>query len=166
MSEQWRPIFGWEGCYEVSDHGRVRSLDRAVIAVTPHGKLGVRRFQGRVLVAPPTLAGYPHVCFTAPGHHRRTKYVHDLVLSAFVGPKPKGMEVCHNDGDRLNNNLSNLRYDTRKQPRAVLTDEAVRRIRRARADRSMKLRELAAEYDVSTTSIRNAEIGKTWGHVA
>lgn len=38
--------------------------------------------------------------------------LHDLVLAAFHGPKPKGLQACHNDGDKLNNHFSNLRYDT------------------------------------------------------
>jgi hypothetical protein len=44
----------------------------------------------------------------------KSRYVHQLVMEAFVGPRPEGMEVCHFDGDPANNHLANLRYDTRR----------------------------------------------------
>jgi hypothetical protein len=58
--------------------------------------------------------GYPQVSLALTGVGRREyRYVHDLVLLAFVGAKPAGLEVCHGDGVKTNNRLSNLRYDTR-----------------------------------------------------
>src|SRR3546814_4878852 len=53
------------------------------------------------------------ISMTAPERKRRCAYVHDLVTEAFIGPKPRGLEVCHNNGTRNDNRLVNLRYDTR-----------------------------------------------------
>lgn len=103
----WRAVPGWEGLYEVSDTGHVRSLDRVV-----PGRHGPTRYQGRVLAT--YGAKYPVVCLAETGAGRKQyRYVHDLVLGAFVGPKPCGLEACHNNGNRKDNSLANLRYDTR-----------------------------------------------------
>ncbi len=61
--------------------------------------------------------GYRSVTFMSDGSLKKF-LVHRLVLEAFVGPCPEGMEACHNDGDRLNNQISNLRWDTRKANQA------------------------------------------------
>jgi len=100
--EQWKPIEGWAG-YEVSDQGRVRSFKKC--RARPDEPL------------PRILAGY----YLPTGYHmmelkdrklRRKIYTHRLVLEAFVGPVPKGMEVAHNNGDPRDNRLENLRYAT------------------------------------------------------
>lgn len=104
--EQWRPVVGYEGLYEVSDHGRVRSLDR----ITRTGN-GDRLYRSRFLEGYISL-GYRRVALTRGG--KSVHYlVHRLVLEAFVGPCPDGMEGCHNNGDRADARLSNLRWDTR-----------------------------------------------------
>ena len=100
--EIWKPIPGWEGSYEVSDHGRVRSVDRIVTTRT-----GIRkRYHGRVLALTADRSGHLAVSLG----RAKDKAVHRLVLEAFVGPCPEGQECCHNDGDPTNNNLSNLRW--------------------------------------------------------
>lgn len=105
--EEWRPVVGYEGCYEVSDRGRVKSLTRLV----PSKAGSTRTSPGRLLATPPTKGGggYPRVSL---GSNTNTRFVHLLVLEAFVGPRPEGMEGCHNDGNPANNRLDNLRWDT------------------------------------------------------
>lgn len=105
-SEEWRPVVGFEGLYEVSDHGRVRSLDHFVDL--SNGRR--RRAPGRVL-KPWDSEGYPKVGLTFEGRKRRA-LVHVLVLEAFVGARPEGAACCHNDGNRQNSRLSNLRWGT------------------------------------------------------
>jgi len=105
MPEQWRPVPGYEGAYEVSDHGRVRSLPRRVKA--PGGE--TRWASGRVL-RHSTSEGYPQVELSRHGR-RRSIRVHLLVAEAFLGPCPQGMQVQHL-GDRADASLANLRHAT------------------------------------------------------
>lgn len=111
MDELWRPVVGYEGWYEVSTRGGVRSVDRVV--VTSNGKR--RTFPG-VVLAQGTLpdTGYRTVGLKRNGTTKRV-LVHRLVLEAFVGPSPAGHECCHKDGDPANNSLENLRWGTKSE---------------------------------------------------
>ena len=110
MTETWRPVVGYEGLYEVSDRGHVRSVARFV-----RGRAGAPSPRvSRALERSANTHGYLHVSLSRE-NRRRTSYVHALVLQAFVGPKPEGMEACHADGDKRNNAVENLRWDTRSE---------------------------------------------------
>lgn len=95
MQEEWRPVVGAEEHYEVSNLGRVKR-------VTPPGPR---------LLAGGLRGGYRRVSIYIDGQQTR-KSIHVMVAEAFIGPRPEGMSVCHNDGNPLNNRLDNLRYDT------------------------------------------------------
>ena len=96
-NERWRTVPGFEGFYEVSDLGRVRNSRT-----------------GHILSPRPEKGGYLRVCLSRANRAQRKELkVHRLVLAAFVGPCPDGMEGCHDDGDPSNNRLDNLRWDTR-----------------------------------------------------
>jgi hypothetical protein len=95
-THMWRPVVGYEGHYEVSDAGRVRSLKRGRVALLKY----------RV-----STKGYPFVQLYLNGK-QITRYVHALVAEAFNGPRPDGLEVRHLDGDNTNNVPSNLTYGT------------------------------------------------------
>jgi hypothetical protein len=105
-AEEWRTIPGLEGLYEASSLGRIRSLDRSVDAGRP------RRIAGRVLKPSLNPNGYPFVVPSKDGV-AHSMAVHRLVALAFLGPRADGTEVCHHDGDKTNNAVANLRYDTR-----------------------------------------------------
>lgn len=105
--EQWRAVVGFEGLYEVSDNGRVRSLSR--IVMRRNGR--PRPVRARIL-SPWNSHGYAMVSLRDKDI-RRNPCVHTLVLEAFVGPCPEGNECCHGKGGPLNNRLANLRWDTR-----------------------------------------------------
>lgn len=105
MTERWLPVIGYEGSYEVSDLGRVRSLDRTVVQSNGRSL----RLRGRILCAGKTTKGHHFVVLSRDGvqtNHR----VHLLVLAAFVGPRPPGMHGLHWDDNKDNNALANLRY--------------------------------------------------------
>ena len=106
-TEEWRPIPDSDGLYEVSNLGRVRSLDRIVYRA--NGKAW--RIRGRILAACPDGCGYLQLRVKLFGK-RETRKVHRLVLETFVGPRPEGMVGCHNNGNNQDNRLSNLRWDT------------------------------------------------------
>lgn len=107
-NEQWKPINGWEGFYEVSDHGRVRSVDRVI----PHARSGQLRLRGKIIVQGTDEGGHMFARLCRNGTAKQM-YVHRLVLEAFVGPCPDGMEGLHWDDDQKNNHVSNLRWGTR-----------------------------------------------------
>ena len=110
--ELWTSIPGYEGFYEVSSFGDVRSLTRFV----PYGRHKGMTYKGRDLRL--FVSGsYLSVKLSKAGI-TRTAYVHELVLMAFVGPRPPMDERCeirHLDGDKTNNQLSNLKYGTSKE---------------------------------------------------
>jgi len=109
-AESWKPVLGYEGFYEVSDQGRVRSLDRVISAP---GRWGQRliRYSGRVLAPRLDPGGRLRVQLSRDGVQEDRK-VHRLVMRAFIGECPEGQEVCHGNGDSKDNRLINLRYDT------------------------------------------------------
>lgn len=108
--ERWKPVKGYEGIYEASSHGRIRSVDRVVT----YSDGRVRRCRGKVLRTHLDRYGYEVVGLCNQGR-QKTRTVHSLVAEAFIGARPEGMEVCHNDGSKTNNHLGNLRFDTQSE---------------------------------------------------
>jgi hypothetical protein len=161
MTEQWRPVLGMEGLYEVSDLGRVKSLR-----------------SGQIIALNKQPAGYMIIHFYNRGAHE-ARYVHRVVLETFVGPQPPGMETLHLNNTRDDNRLVNLRWGSKEEnerhkeihgtrlrgedcPQAKLTPELVRAIReRTYTSR----RELAEEFGCSPANIRSIQIRKSWAHV-
>lgn len=107
--EEWRPVLGAEDSYEVSDLGRVRSVDRYVRCGWRGA--GRRLVLGRILRPGRMVSG--HLSVAIGKNNSRT--VHSLVMQAFVGPPPEGLEVRHLDGVPSNNVRSNLKYGTRSE---------------------------------------------------
>lgn len=106
ITEEWKPIPGYEEFYEVSDLGRVKSLGMP----RKPGKGNYARNQ-RILKHGIREDGYSQVTLYL-GTIRKTWRVHHLVLLAFVGEMPPGQETRHINGDPSDNRLANLRYGT------------------------------------------------------
>ncbi|HJF12519.1 NUMOD4 motif-containing HNH endonuclease [Corynebacterium falsenii] len=109
-NEKWLPVVGYEGLYEVSDQARVRSLDRHIT-----DSIGrTRIFRGRIKSLKLQRIGrYERVVVSlSKGNVCRWFKLHQVVASAFIGPCPDGMVVCHGNADATDNRASNLRYDT------------------------------------------------------
>lgn len=165
---EYRDVQGWPG-YKVGSDGSVWS--NHVARCLPSGD------EWHSLVGSRGKNGYVLVSLHAPGVRRR-RYVHHLVLEAFVGPCPPGMETCHfPDPARNNNALCNLRWDTRsanardtrrvgeQTSRAKLTEQQVRWARRACAAGVM-LKTIAAALGVSGSAVSMIVSRRRWGHVA
>ena len=108
-TEEWRAVDGFDGYYEVSDHGRIRTWkDKGA-------RRPIRRAEAPHLMRPaPNANGYLQTSLHHAGH-RRVAAIHVLVAEVFIGPRPAGQVVRHYDGNQLNNQISNLRYGTRKE---------------------------------------------------
>lgn len=105
-TETWKPVVGAEGWYEVSNLGNVRSLDREVERAR-----GTWRMRGKALKPYPDSYGYLNLRISYP-EGRRMRLVHQLVLEAFVGPKPSPLHcACHNNDVNTDNRVENLRWD-------------------------------------------------------
>lgn len=104
--ELWRPLPGFDG-YRVSNHGRFQTCRST-------GGRSKAQWRGdwHYLDGCINKGGYVQFCLRLQSGKRTTVTLHQAVMSAFVGPCPEGLMVCHNDGDRLNCHASNLRYDT------------------------------------------------------
>jgi len=176
MSERWRPVPNFPG-YEVSDHGRVRSFHKRVkgtgspweIADTPQ----------RYLKGAYKATGYRFVALCQRGI-RYTKHVHRLVARAFLGACPKGKEVCHNDGDKMNNHAENLRYDSHHNNiqdaidhdtgiglgACLFTDAEALEIRESYAKSPRPFTEMAQEWECAPTVIARIVHGETYSRPA
>lgn len=104
--EIWKDIAGYEGLYQVSNLGRVKSLDRAV----HHKRLGTTQRIGKFISSAINSRGYAVVTLHRDGT-KKTLAVHRLVAVAFFG-EHENMEVNHIDQDRTNNCLDNLEWVT------------------------------------------------------
>ena len=109
-SEIWKPIEKYEGRYEISNLGRVRSLDRFV----NHDNKGFKSFRkGKIISSGKTRDGYLFVGLSKAGK-RKQYFVHSLVAQAFI-PNPNNYpQVNHKDEDKTNNKVSNLEWCTSK----------------------------------------------------
>lgn len=108
---EWKTIPGFEGKYEASDTGLIRSLDRNIPSVSRTGKPYLSPRRGRILKPGRLNGGHLHVVLDG----RVDRTVHSLILETFVGPCPPGMMARHRDDDPANNNLENLSWGTRSE---------------------------------------------------
>ena len=110
--EVWKDIPGYEGKYQASTEGRIRSLDFEVNGICHFtGKSFTRRIKGKIL-RPGRYCKSGHVSVIL-GRGTSGKPVHQLVMRTFVGNPPEGEEVLHINGKPDDNRLANLRYGTR-----------------------------------------------------
>lgn len=159
--EDWRDVPGFEGVYQVSNLGRVKSI---------------KYRRGRIVRQWTQSSGYAYVGLGA-GDEARSYRVHRVVMLAFVGPCPDGQEVSHKNHNRTDNRLSNLEYVTHSQnmrrswarlsrgerhPSAKLTAFKVRRIRELMAEEGTTAKALARRFGVSPAAISQIRRRKTW----
>ncbi len=185
-TERWLPVPGYEGLYEVSNLGRVRSL--------PHCDWRGYRMPGRLLNPRVATNGYP--MFSLRKNSQSTFCcLHTVVTLAFLGPRQPGQWVNHKDGCKTNNTVENLEYVTpgenlrlayeaglhpsikgiRHGPEtkhvrgeqlynAKVTDSDVRAIRALKGQ--MTIRTIATRFGISHSSVVRIQQGYGWKHVS
>jgi len=168
--EIFKPILGYPD-YEISNKGNVRSLDRIVFH--PNGNLNLK---GKPLKM--RIKNYGYVSLTNNGVSNNF-YIHRLVAIHFVPNPENKTQVNHLDGDKFNNNDWNLEWNTPKEninhaiasnlisnkgvnhSNAKISEKEVLEIR----DSNLSCVKLSLIYKISSSSIHNIKIRKTWNHV-
>ena len=164
----WKDVPNYEGYYQVSDDGHVRSLPRRVKA-----SKGTALKQGKDLACVLSNAGYPVVVLAKEGICTKIE-VHRLMALAFFG-EPNGCLVHHKNGIRHDNRLDNLEYKQTQEhssyhskgtsnPRAKLTEDDVRDVRRQLAQGERQI-DIAARFGVTQAQVSAIKFGKTWAHI-
>ena len=117
MTEEWKDIPGYEGRYQASTLGRIRGVERKQTLTSPNGNTYTRTVKGRVLKQCIGSNGYEYVGLrkTEKSKNATFEAVHIMVAAAFLGSRPRGLLICHNDGNKTNNTVANLRYDTGRE---------------------------------------------------
>ena len=178
-SEIWKDVPSYEGIYEVSNYGQVRSVTR--VRNGTHGPCTVR---GRILSLP-TCSDYMNVSLCFEGI-KRTMHVHRMVAEAFIPNPHNKPQVNHKDGNKFNNNVDNLEWNTCQENMdhakshnlltalkgedhmgSKLSDEQIEEIRRryVRGCKHNSGKALAAEFGVSSANISYIVNNKRWTHL-
>ena len=164
MGEIWKPVINYEGLYEVSNRGNVKSLNYCR--------------SGEEKLLNPRLNSNKRLFITLSKNKKKKHYtIHSLVAQAFIGERPEGYDVCHIDGDKLNNNLQNLKYDTRSQnnidiyrygsknPNGKLSPDEVIEMRKMYATGKYTHKDLVEIFNVNQSSISKIINGKTFSWI-
>jgi hypothetical protein len=174
--ERWLPVVDYEGIYEVSDQGNVRSLNR-------HRTDSLGRsfkMKGKMMKQSDNGKGY-RILGLSVGSKVTYCYVHRLVARAFIGMPPEGCDVCHNNGDKADNRLANLRYDSRsnnhldKVQHGTMRQGSKHHWSRLNEGQVVEIQdllmagvsqaEIARRYGVTPIVIFSINHGRTWKHV-
>lgn len=167
---EWRAIPGFPG-YEVSNEGEVRSYYHHI-----RRDWYIDNIPMRILRPATRKDGYLSVHLIGDDKKHYSRRIGSLVLLAFVGPRPEKLQVCHKDGNKTNNKLDNLRYDTpqsnqkdwkkhsrgyRKSSQRIFDEETIAEMRFARAS-GTPIKELAIRYNVCQETIGRICTGKIY----
>ncbi len=166
-TEIWKPVFGWEGLYEVSNLGRVKRI------LSSNSTMA-----GKILK--PLFGKYLRVHLYAPGRNKRVS-VHSMVLEAFIGTRPTGMVGNHKNGNKHDNRKENLEWVTpsentkhgfdvlhRNTPRgeshgmSKLKSSDAEEIRKLYGTGAFGQWALARLFNVGRSTIQRVVSGKTW----
>lgn len=183
MAEQWKDLMGYEGYYQVSNHGKVKSLDRII----HDGKPGERKIKGGVMRLNVVGTGYITVSLYQPDIQRCNEYVHKLVLLMFEGFPPTTEHECnHKDGNKQNNHISNLEWVTKSENNrhafnvlgrkaisnpgeangnSKLTEGNVLEIRELYSTGDYRQQELGEMFNISSRHISEIICRKYWRHI-
>lgn len=175
----WKPVPAFQGLYEVSNTGQVRSVERTVQCKSSNGTVS-RLYKSQLLKPQLNKKGYLKIKLYRTKSDWKMFFVHRIVAAAFLD-NPKNLpQVNHKDGDKCNNAASNLEWITNADnmrhafvtgvrrnesgiaaANARLTEEQVRLVVRMRSD-GKPLKEIAKLVQCTTQNVNRICSGKTW----
>ena len=174
--EIWNPVPGFGDYYEASNIGNIRSKDRIVIRNNPKtGKLCKFFYKSKILQSCPSDKDGHQVVHLGFNLKKKNVFVHTMVLLAFVGGRPNGMECCHINGDATDNRVENLRWDThhsnnqdrklhgkyangQNHPMAKLSEKDILNIRSSEKNN----KELRKIYPISNSQMHRILTKQSW----
>ena len=184
--EVWKDVVGYEGLYQVSNFGNVKSLDREV---APNNRVPYWR-KGKMCKQSKSNLGYLTVGFTV-NNKKINKYVHRLVAEAFVPNTNNKPQINHIDCDKENNYASNLEWCTNSENhihatknglnklhlhrvaysgeengRSLLTKEQVLEIKQKYIPYKYSAKKLSKEYNVSESCITHILNNTSWKEIS
>lgn len=177
-NEIWKDINGYEGFYQASNMGRIRSLDRKIYC---RGFKKQKTSKGRILSTKKTAGLYPKVTLSVNGQVKYFK-VHKLIAKTFLEQTSSKHQVNHLDGDKTNNNLENLAWVSAKENIAhartsgLIIDKPRKGIRRLNLaevvffkimkEEGFSYQRIGDILDVSRCTVSDAVTGRTWKHLS
>jgi hypothetical protein len=179
--EIFKDIKGYEGMYQISNLGNVKSLSR------PRSETQKNMItKDRILKSSISNRGYKRVILVKD-KIKKSLLVHRLIAIAFIPNPENKKDINHKDSDRLNNNIDNLEWCTPKENTAhmidngrmnwsnaargekhgisKLTEDQVREIKTHLRDGNISQRQLARKYNIHNTAIYFIKSGRNWSHV-
>lgn len=181
MTEVWKDVKGFEGMYQVSNLGRIKSLEREVITKKGYAI----KVNESILKGSKDTKGYLQVEFKKDGK-RIIRFIHRIVAEAFIPNVEHKEQVNHKNGNKLDNYVGNLEWATckeniehawknnlntarcgEKHANSKLTDEQARYIKEnyKAHDKQFGARALARKFNISVAPIVNIVSGKGWKHI-
>jgi hypothetical protein len=173
MSELWKDVPGYEGKYQASTKGHIRSLTRSITQIGRWGTTFTRVVSGRVL-RPASSKRDPHL-YVSLGHGANGSLVHQLVAHTFIGPQGPRTDVRHINGDPQDNRVENLCYGSRTQNilDVYRQGKAWRKLTALQADEikqrlanGERICDLAEIYKVTYVTINSIKTGRSFSCVS
>ena len=172
--EVWKDIPGYEGLYQASNLGRIKSLSKKLW--NGHGY-----FYSKEKILKPGLSSNKEenkrrLMVVLCKDVKKTWSVHKLIAITFLGEKPEELIICHNDGNHLNNSVDNLRYDSYKEntrdilkhdrtiAKSKLNIENIINIRKEYSN-GVKVKNITKKYNISENTVYNIISKRTYSWV-
>lgn len=181
MEEVWKDIPDYEGYYQVSNLGRVRSLEHKVTQAGRSGSICHCVYKGRILKPEVGVSGRLRVALCKNNKVKRF-FVHRLVLESFVGPCPEGKVGCHRDDNCLNNVPENLYWGTVQENiqdeirndkvrrgedngTSKITSDIAKLVKENCLTKQLKRKDFCEKYNITIWIYKHIQSNTTWKHI-
>lgn len=178
--EIWKDIIGFEGIYQISDLGRVKSLERVIMRSDGKPYPVRQRIIAVNKYFDSTGNGYLGVCLIFKGK-RKTKHIHRLMAESFLSNPNNHPQLNHIDGNKFNNVLSNLEWCTASEnvkhayrtglklptrlSKTHLKEFEIREIKRLAKNKLMRQIDIAKKYKCSVATVSSIKNGTRHGNI-